>query len=172
MSITDEMPEVESPNGGNDLADAGEGKQESAYHAPATQDELNRIIESRLKRERAKYADYDACKEKADKFDKVSEELQELKQRAAEITEKNAALERAAELEAVKTKVSNETGVPANLLTAADEEGLAKQAEEIRAFATRASASPYVGSDGRSGKAAATNAQRFGAMVSAYLNNE
>jgi hypothetical protein len=42
-----------------------------AYTAPATQDELNRIIGDRLAREREKFADYADLKAKADKHDEA-----------------------------------------------------------------------------------------------------
>lgn len=38
-----------------------------------TQEEMDAIIGERLKRERAKYVDYEALKEKADKFDAFEE---------------------------------------------------------------------------------------------------
>ena len=53
-----------------------------------TQAELDAAIESRLTRERAKFADYEALKAKAEKFDKAEEaaksELQKAQEQAAE----------------------------------------------------------------------------------------
>ena len=43
-----------------------------------TQEEVNQIVGDRLKRESAKYADYDALKTKAEKFDEVSGQAQAL----------------------------------------------------------------------------------------------
>ena len=52
-----------------------------------TQEELDRIVGERLQRERAKYADFEALKEKASKFDQIEEqsksELQKVTERAA-----------------------------------------------------------------------------------------
>jgi len=104
-----------------------------------TQDEVNALIGERLKRDREKYADYDALKEKAAQFD----ELQE-----ANKTELEKATERAnkaeSELESMRAekarrelldKVSKETGVPADLLKGDTEEELAESAKSIAAFA-------------------------------------
>lgn len=44
-------------------------EQTPAYTPPATQADLDRIVESRLARDRAKFADYDEVKAKAAKFD-------------------------------------------------------------------------------------------------------
>jgi len=57
------------------------------WKAPASQDELNSIIEKRLARERARFADYEDIKSKAEQFDKAQEssktELEKLTERAA-----------------------------------------------------------------------------------------
>lgn len=45
------------------------------YAPPASQEEFNSIIESRLARERAKYPDYDTIKAKADRHDALELEL-------------------------------------------------------------------------------------------------
>lgn len=104
-----------------------------------TQDELNAIVSDRLKRANEKYADYDALKEKASKFDEIEEKNKSELERA---TEQNKALQ--AELDAlrasnalrdIKEKVSGETGVPMHLLTADSEEALMEQAKAISEYA-------------------------------------
>lgn len=61
---------------------------EDTYTPPATQDDLNRIVEQRLARERGKYADYDDLKAKAAKFDEADQasksEMQKLQDAVAE----------------------------------------------------------------------------------------
>jgi hypothetical protein len=61
---------------------------ESTYTPPASQEDLNRIVEQRLARERGKYADYDDLKAKAAKFDEADAasktELQKLQDAVAE----------------------------------------------------------------------------------------
>lgn len=46
----------------------------SPFTAPASQDELDRIIEARLARERKRFEGFDALKEKASKWDQLEEE--------------------------------------------------------------------------------------------------
>lgn len=65
-----------------------------------SQSELDAIIEARLKRERAKYADYDELKSKVDrmesanktKAEQIAEELEMERQRSAELAAKNERL--------------------------------------------------------------------------------
>jgi len=71
--------------------------QAETWKAPASQDELNRIIESRLARERAKYADFDSLKEKAEKYDEL---------KAKDKSEIEKATERAT---AAESKLASET---------------------------------------------------------------
>lgn len=105
-----------------------------------TQTELDRIVGERLAREREKYADYSVLKEKAGRFDELEEaqktELQKATERATAAEEELAALKKANEVRAMRDKVSAETGVPANLLTADNEEECTALAEAIKAYAT------------------------------------
>lgn len=63
-SMTQSSPEPD-PDGGN------EPPSPPAYTPPATQADLDRIIGDRVARERAKYADYNDLKAKADAHDKA-----------------------------------------------------------------------------------------------------
>lgn len=91
-------------------AAAGEQQTERTF----TQAEVNSIVADRLTRERAKYADYDALKEKAQQLD---------------------ALNSANALREVRAKVSAATGIPAELLTGDTEEACTAQAQAILKFA-------------------------------------
>jgi len=71
----------------NPTPEASEPKADD-WKAPATQDELNHIIEGRLARERAKFADYDAVVAKAAEFDKAQEANKTEVQKAADRAEK------------------------------------------------------------------------------------
>lgn len=53
----------------------GGEKPDSGWAPPASQADLDRIVESRLARERAKFADYDEIKAKAEKHDALELEL-------------------------------------------------------------------------------------------------
>lgn len=85
-----------------------------------TQSEMDAIIGERLKRDRAKYADYDELKAKAAKFDEAEEASKSELQKAveerdkykAELDKLNAERERAEKV----AKVAAEKGVDAALL--------------------------------------------------------
>ena len=96
---------------------AGEQQTERTF----TQAEVNAIIADRLNRERAKYADYDDLKAKAQQFDTAQAQLDTL-------TKANAQRD-------MRTKVSAATGVPADLLTGDTEEACTTQAQAIMNFA-------------------------------------
>ena len=86
-----------------------------------TQAEMNAIIQDRLARERGKYADYEALKAKAAKFDEAEEagktELQKANEKADALQKQVDAFTKAEQLRTVRQKVSAATGVPAELLS-------------------------------------------------------
>lgn len=107
-----------------------------------TQAELERIVGKRLASERAKYADYDALKEKAAKLDEIeqaqkSELEREREARAA--AEKRAA---EAELKALRSEVARKKGVPASSLTGTTEEELNAAADELLAWRDQSKPAP------------------------------
>lgn len=103
-----------------------------------TQAEVDAIVSDRLKRERAKYPDYDALKEKASRLDQIEEasktELQKAIERGDALQVELDSIKRANSLRTMRDAVSAETGVPANLLTADTEDGCREQAQAILAF--------------------------------------
>lgn len=121
-----------------------------------TQDEVNAIVAERLSRDRAKFADYETLKEKAGKFDEMQEanktELQKATEKAAALEKELADMKQAAEVQAMRQKISTETGVPANLLTATTEDECKAQAEAIKAFAAPNTNYPQVKDGGEVGK--------------------
>ena len=58
--------------------------QETVETKTFTQDEVNNIVAERLNRDRAKYADYDSLKQKAEEFDKLQEANKTELQKATE----------------------------------------------------------------------------------------
>lgn len=64
-------------------SDEGENETRPSWTPPSSQEELNRIIEQRLKRERARFADYEALKEKASRVDKMEFDLSSEADKAA-----------------------------------------------------------------------------------------
>ena len=120
-------------------ADAGEhteqAAEETGYKPPATQEELDRIIQARLDRERKKLPnDYDELRAKAAKLAEIEEAN---KTEAEKTAERLAAAERrAAELEAkaLRAEVAAAKGVPAALLTGSTQEELEAAADALIAF--------------------------------------
>ena len=118
-------------------ADAGEQTEtaaDEAFAAPASQEELDRIIQARLDRERKKFGDYDELKKAADRL-KALEEAN--KTEAEKTAERLAAAEkRAAELEAkaLRAEVAAAKGVPFALLTGSTQEELEAAADALIAF--------------------------------------
>lgn len=104
-----------------------------------TQSEMDAIIRDRLKREREKFADYDALKEKAGRFDAAEEaqksELQKATERADALQSQLDSMLKADNVRKIREKVATETGVPAALLNAEDEETCMAQAKAIMDFA-------------------------------------
>ena len=118
----------------------GEVTQEKTF----SQAELDAVVKDRLKREREKYADFDALKAKAEKFDeleavnkseleKANEEVEKLKKELTEIKTAETVRE-------IRESVAKETGIPAHLLTGKTEEECKAQAAAIADFAKPA---PY-----------------------------
>ena len=118
-------------------ADAGEPTATDAaesFKAPATQEELDRIIQSRLDRERKRFGDYDELKAKAEKLTKIEEANKTEAEKAQARAE--AAEKRAAELEAkaLRAEVAAAKGVPVALLTGSTQEELEAAADALIAF--------------------------------------
>lgn len=118
-------------------ANAGDNTEVSTYKAPATQEELDAIVQKRLAKERAKYSDYEELKSAAEKLRDIEDANKSELEKA---TERATALE--AELAqtkfiALKNGIANEYGITADdaslFLTASGEEGLRKQAEALAA---------------------------------------
>src|SRR5690606_19117969 len=99
-----------------------------------SQEALDKIIQARIARERAKFADYDELKAKAEKLAEFEESQKTEAQKAQERLE--AAEKRAAELElkAARAEVAAAKGVPAELLTGSTQEELEASADALIAF--------------------------------------
>lgn len=104
-----------------------------------TQAELDEIVQSRLSKEKAKFADYDEIKSKAKQFDEIQEasktELQKATEKADALQAQIDAMTKEKEIREVRENVSKETGVPVDLLTADTTEECEVQAKAILAFA-------------------------------------
>ena len=104
-----------------------------------TQEELDRIVGERLQRERAKYADFEALKEKASKFDQIEEqsksELQKVTERADALQKELDGMKKADAVRLVRESVAQETGVPVNLLHGETKEECEEMAKAILSYA-------------------------------------
>lgn len=104
-----------------------------------TQAELDDIVQTRLSKERAKYSDYEELKAKALKFDEAEEagksELQKATEKVKALQTKLDSMTKEAEVAKVRSKIANDTGVPASLLSGTTEEECLAQATSILAFA-------------------------------------
>ena len=100
-----------------------------------TQAEVDAIVGDRLKRERAKYSDYDELKAKAEASVTEKDDLQKATTRVDELQKQLDALTEANRARELREKVAEETGVPAKLLRGDSEDDLRAQATAIMGFA-------------------------------------
>lgn len=116
------------------------------------QEDLDRIIEARLARERQKYADYEDLKRKAEAFDRLQrEQMSEAERLRAELEEERA-LRAKVEREALVHRIAAEKGVPAHLLVGNTEDELTASADaliEFRESAGQARRGAVVPEEGR-----------------------
>ncbi|MFB3980339.1 hypothetical protein [Microbacterium proteolyticum] len=90
-----------APGGGNSGGENGGGDNAggSSYTPPATQADLDRIVEARLARERDKFKGYDDLKAKAEKWDQLEDEKKTPSEKAIEEARAQAAGETSAKYE-------------------------------------------------------------------------
>ena len=101
-----------------------------------TQAELDAVVKDRLKREREKYADFDALKAKAAKLDELEaankSELEKATEKAAALQAQLDGIKKAEKLREMRTKIATENNVPIELLTGATEEECQTQADKVK----------------------------------------
>lgn len=101
-----------------------------------TQDELNKIVQERVAKERA---GIEELKAKASKLDEIEEanksELQKANEKAESLAKELEGIKKANELQAIKLKVQEETGVSASYLNGQSEEECRAIANNFKAFA-------------------------------------
>lgn len=95
-------------------ADAGEQVESSevevqGFKAPASQEELDRIIQKRLDRERARYEGFDEIKARAEKAAELESVAADLRKRVEQFESRDAR-------SALVKKVADDNGVDADLL--------------------------------------------------------
>lgn len=134
-------------------ADAGEqtgNVSDSGFKAPASQEELDRIIQARIARERKNIpTDYEELKAKAQKFAEWEESNKTEAEKAlarAEAAEKRAD---ALAAKALRAEVAATKGVPAALLTGSTQEELEAAADALIEFRGEQKAAPSSSALGR-----------------------
>ena len=139
----------ENQNTNNPTVD--NGGQEKTF----TQAELDKIVQERVGRERAKYEGFDDLKAKAEKYDALEEanksELQKAQEKTAELEAQIKKMQHEKDIQAMRAKVATEKGVLAELLTGETEEACATQADNILTFA-KTNGYPAVKDGGEVGK--------------------
>lgn len=133
-----------------------EAKEPEAKVRTFTQDEVNAIVEDRLRRDRGDRADYDILKEKAERLDAIEEasktELQKANEKVASLQAELDGIKAAEAIRTIRDKVAQELEIPASLLTGDTEEACRTQAEAIKAYA-RPKSAPRVKDGGEPGHA-------------------
>ena len=123
----------ETPEGGST---SGETPAADEFKAITSQDDLNKVLNERLQRERAKYADYKDLKAKAAKLDEIEQANQtEAEKAAARIAELETEMQ-SVRLDAMRRKVAGEHKITDQddidlFLTGTDEETLTRQAQRL-----------------------------------------
>lgn len=130
----------------DNTAEAGEQTENTAegegFKAIESQEDLDRIIQGRLDRERKRFSDYDEIKAKAAKLAEIEESQKSEAEKSTARAE--AAEKRAQELEikALRAEVANDKGVPASLLSGSTQEELEEAADALIAFRGEQKKSP------------------------------
>lgn len=138
-----------------------------------TQAEVDAVVSERLKREREKYKDFEALKEKAAKLDEIEAngktELQKATEKAEKLEKELESIKKANEIRAIRDKVAEETGVPASLLSGETEDACKEQATAIMNFKS-SDGYPNVQDGGElQGKQKGSTAQQFAEWMSREL---
>ena len=153
---------------------AGETTEQEApeFNAPSSQEELDRIIEARLARERKRFQDYDDLKARAAKLSEIEEanktEAQKTAERLAELERQNAELATAK----LRADVAIAKGVPAALLTGSTQEELEASADALIEFRGEQKQAPSSSALNRvnGAKASGSTADQFAAFMGGQLS--
>lgn len=100
-----------------------------------TQEELEFELTKRLTREREKFSDYEALKEKAQKLDEIEEknktELEKAMEKATRLEDELNKIRKQNEISSIRERVAKETGIDAKLLTMDTEDDCKAQAQTL-----------------------------------------
>ncbi len=129
----------------------GEPTDDSAQRT-FTQDEVNKIVERRLSKERAKYEGFDQLKADSEELarmrDRDKTEAERASAKLAKVTAERDALRAEKSAAEWKRAASEEFGVPQEVIEGTTEEGIRAHAERLAPY-FRKDPAPVVKSDGR-----------------------
>ncbi|TLM87215.1 hypothetical protein [Pseudarthrobacter sp. NamE5] len=129
LTFGDAVMEVDP---GANTAPAGEPNgQVSEFKPPATQADLDRIIQDRVARVKTSFADYDDLKAKAAQVDGFQSRISELEATNTELDGKVKDFESKAERAQIVSQVAEAKGVPASALRGNTREELEAHADDI-----------------------------------------
>lgn len=113
-------------------AEAGDtNDQVTEFNAPATQEELNRIIQDRVARVKNQYADYDDVKARAEQAGTFESRIAELEATNGELTGKIQSFESEKERAEIISAVAKDKKVPAGALRGSTREELEAHADQL-----------------------------------------
>ena len=127
---------IDDPAAG-DGGGGGDGGQQTPPQPPAptfTQEDVNKAVQERLARERAKYADHDALKAKAAELDQIKAAQKTAEERAAEelAQARKAAADAAAEAARFRAAATHSVaGDDIDLIGVGDQETVMARAERV-----------------------------------------
>lgn len=158
---------AQSQNANNAAANSNGGG--STYTPPATQAELDRIVENRLQRERQKYANYDQYKADSVQLGAVVAERDDYKSQLDTANAELATYRASEQKRTWASEVAQETGVPADVLRGETKEEMEAHAKTLEKY-VKVSA-PVVSGDGRSPnmKAAVSPRDQFAAAFEGLI---
>ena len=132
--MADSTASIDTATAGKPTTTDTAGKDGVQFEAITSQEELDRIIQTRLARERAKYADCDALKAKSAKWDEAEEADKTELQKAVERAEKAEADLSASQVSAQRLEAIAKYQIPEEyqvLITATDPEGIEAKAAKL-----------------------------------------
>lgn len=131
--MAEDAPTTEAP---------AQAEATSEFQPITSQDDLNKIISDRVKRERAKFGDYNDVKAKAARLDEIEQASQTELERANKRAEEAEARARAVELSLSRSRIAAEKGIAdwSDFITGDNEDDMAAAADLIASrLATAAS---------------------------------
>lgn len=118
--------------------------EERPFEPITTQEQLDAVVRDRVRRAKERavepYADYGELKARAEAAERAAAEADELRRRADEAEGALARAREERERDAARAKISEETGIPARLITGDDEESMRTSAAALAEWARPRSA--------------------------------